>query len=88
MKDSPVNGTSATMSIGISEPMGGWRGWCRVFRRLISCCRNGFPPPWGGEFLASAQTVSQSATPGLRCRASGTDQRLWMSITGTSSGDD
>ena len=24
MKDSPVNGTSATMSTGISEPMGGW----------------------------------------------------------------
>ena len=23
-KDSPVNGTSATMSIGISEPVGGW----------------------------------------------------------------
>jgi hypothetical protein len=23
-KDSPVNGTSATMSTGISEPMGGW----------------------------------------------------------------
>jgi hypothetical protein len=24
VKDSPANGTSATMSIGISEPMGGW----------------------------------------------------------------
>jgi FAD/FMN-containing dehydrogenase len=24
MKDSPANGTSATMSTGISEPMGGW----------------------------------------------------------------
>jgi hypothetical protein len=23
-KDSPANGTSATMSIGIFEPMGGW----------------------------------------------------------------
>jgi hypothetical protein len=23
-KDSPANGTSATMSIGISGPMGGW----------------------------------------------------------------
>ena len=23
-RDSPANGTSATMSIGISEPMGGW----------------------------------------------------------------
>ena len=24
VKNSPVNGTSATMSIGISEPLGGW----------------------------------------------------------------
>ncbi|MFM7205403.1 MAG: hypothetical protein ACKO4T_01855, partial [Planctomycetaceae bacterium] len=64
-KESPVNGTSATMSIGISELMGGWCGWCRVFRRLISCSRNGFSAPLGGEFLASAQTVSRVARPGL-----------------------
>jgi len=24
LKDSPANGTSATMSIGVFEPMGGW----------------------------------------------------------------
>jgi hypothetical protein len=32
------------MAPGISELMGGWQGWCRVFRHLISCSRNGCLP--------------------------------------------
>ena len=52
-KDSPVNGTAATMSTVISEPMSGWRGWCRVSRHPISGtrnCRNGSPAPLEWRF--------------------------------------
>jgi len=46
------------------------------------------PSPWSGVFLPSAQTVSRVARPGLWFDlASGRTQRLWMSITGSSSGD-
>jgi hypothetical protein len=41
---------------------------------------------FGGVFLASAQTASQFAVSRHAWVASGTAQRLWMSITGTSSG--
>ena len=43
---------------------------------------------FGGVFLASARTASQFAVPpfpGLRRLASDAGQRLWMSITGSSS---
>ncbi|MFM7412312.1 MAG: hypothetical protein ACKO6E_03780, partial [Planctomycetota bacterium] len=41
---------------------------------------------FGGVFLSAAQTVSRSAPPGLRRLVSDAGQRLWMSITGSSSG--
>ncbi len=40
-----------------------------------------------GDFFASARTGSQSAAAGLRYLASGAGQRLWISITGISSGE-
>ena len=40
--------------------------------------------PFGGVFLASEQTASQFAVSRHAWVASGTAQRLWMSITGTS----
>jgi len=45
-------------------------------------------PPCGGVFLGSARTASPSAAWGLWFDlATGNAQRLWMSITGSSSGD-
>ena len=64
-KDSPANGTSATMSTGISNA--DWR-LVRLVPRfptpnqllLISCFRNGCPPPWRGIFMPSARSLSEA----------------------------
>jgi frataxin-like iron-binding protein CyaY len=42
---------------------------------------------FGGVFLASAQTALQFAVSRHAWVASGTAQSLWMSITGSSSGE-
>ena len=44
-------------------------------------------PPEVAIFSPSAQTVSRVARPGLRRLASGSGQRLWMSIAGSPSGE-
>ena len=59
-KDSPANGTSASMSAAIFELMGGWCGWCGVSRHPIGGNRNGCPAPCSGVFLTSAQSLSES----------------------------
>ena len=46
------------------------------------------PSPWSGVFLPSARSLSQFGRPGLWFDlARGRTQRLWMSITGGSSGE-
>jgi hypothetical protein len=60
-KESPANRTSATMRTGISEPMGGWGGWCRVFRRQISGTQPACPSPPGVAFFWRRRGVSPSS---------------------------
>ena len=60
------------------------------FGRPEAVRKNAAHPPCSDVFLASARTASQFAVPpfpGLRRLASGADQRLWISITGNSSGE-
>ena len=83
LKDSPVNGTSAPVF--------------RADERLVSLGRNGpgvgngfletLRTRFGGVLLACAQTASQFAVSRHAWVVSGTAQRLWMSIAGSSSGE-
>jgi len=82
--DSPVNGTSATMSTGMSEPMGSCRG---MVPRFPAPGTAALPLQW--LFSSIGAESHRVRPPGGFCLnlASGTAQRLWMPITGSSSGD-
>jgi len=89
LKDSPVNGTSAT----IAQRMSGSRaGFLRLPRlpRPESGSLDGPPRPPEVAFFLCRRGVSPSpaASRLFRDPASGSSQRLWMSIVGSSSGDD
>ena len=88
-KDSPVNGTSAS----IARRMSGSRaGFLRLPRlpRPESGSLDGPPRPPEVAFFLCRRGVSPSpaASRLFRDPASGSGQRLWMSIVGSSSGDD
>ena len=59
-KDRPFNGTSARISAGIFDLMGGRGGWYGVPRHPISGSRKGCPRSCSGVFLLSAQSLSES----------------------------
>ena len=64
IKESPANRTSATMRTGISEPMGGWGGWCRVFRRQISGTQPACPHPLEWRFSGVGAESLRVRPPG------------------------
>ena len=89
LRDSPVNGTSAS----IARRMSGSRaGFLRLPRlpRPESGSLDGPPRPPEVAFFLCRRGVSPSpaASRLFRDPASGSSQRLWMSIVGSSSGDD
>jgi hypothetical protein len=77
VKDSPVNGTSAAMSIGISRADG---RLVRLIPRFLApdqLLPERLRSAWSGVFLPSARRLSEFGRPRLWCDlASGTGQRL------------